>query len=106
MNMGHLFDSIDSHLVAGPGVAVGTNYGPLPKGGSIAEVLHFGGRSAYAIVAKNKKGLAFMGSGGQRIVRRKVIHPPLPARPFMVMQIPEDEIKVGSIFERFIARQS
>jgi phage gpG-like protein len=109
INNAHLLNSISSQPVSsggGAGIAVGTNYGKLAKGGSIAEVLHFGGKGAYTIVAKNKKGLAFMGSGGQKIVRRRVTHPPLPARPFMVLQIPEDEIKVGSIFERHIARQS
>lgn len=109
INNAHLINSISSQPGSsggGAGIAVGTNYGKLAKGGSIAEVLHFGGRSAYTIVAKNKKGLAFMGSGGQRIVRRRVTHPPLPARPFMVMQIPEDEIKVGKIFEDHIAKQS
>lgn len=105
-NMGHLLGSIDSKLTSGPGIAVGTNYGKLAKGGSVAETLHFGGRGAYTIVAKNKKGLAFMGSGGQRIVRRSVVHPPLKPRPFMVMQIPADEIKVGALFEKHIARQS
>jgi hypothetical protein len=103
----HLINSIDSHPVSsggGPGVAVGTNYGKLASG-SIAETLHFGGRKSYTIVAKNKKGLAFMGSGGKRIVRRRVTHPPLPPRPFMVIQIPADEVKAAEIIERFLERK-
>jgi len=101
----HLINSIDSHPVSsggGPGVAVGTNYGKLANG-SISETLHFGGRKSYTIVAKNKKGLAFMGAGGQKIVRRRVTHPPLPPRPFMVLQIPEDEVKAAEIIERHLA---
>lgn len=94
-----LLNSIDSQLVSsggGASVKLGTNV-------SYAAVQHFGGRKKYTIVAKTKKGLAFMGSGGQKIVRRRVTHPPLPARPFMVIQIPEDQVKAVEIIERHLA---
>jgi len=95
-----LINSIQSEPVSsggGAGVEVGTNV-------SYAAVQHFGGRKKYTIVAKNKKGLAFMGSGGQKIVRRRVTHPPLTPRPFMVIQIPEDQVKAAEIIERHLAK--
>jgi phage gpG-like protein len=101
INTGRLLSSIDSQPVSSggrPGVAVGTNV-------SYAAVQHFGGKKTYTIVAKNKKGLAFMGSGGERIVRRRVKHPPLKPRPFMVFQIPADEIKAAEIIGQHLARK-
>src|SRR5216684_484387 len=70
MNFGNLLASIGEEPVSSggdAGVMVGTNYGKLPKGGSIAATLHFGGRGPYTIAAKNAKALAFMGADGGKV---------------------------------------
>jgi len=46
-----------------------------------AAVHEFGGRGTYPITPRFAKALAFMGSQGQMLYRRRVMHPPLPARP-------------------------
>ena len=56
-------------------VDVGTNFGPLAKGGSVAAVHQFGA----VITPKNAKFLRFMGANGYIFSKRVVI----PARPFM-----------------------
>lgn len=75
------------------GVRVGTN---VPY----AAVQHFGGEKEYTIEAK-KKALRFGGPGGF-IFRRRVKHPPLPKRPFMMLQVPEDTDAIGYIFKRHL----
>lgn len=108
INNAHLVKDIHSKVgvtgTGSAGVEVGTNYGKFP-GGSVAATLHFGGRKTYTIVPKNKKFLAFTGAEGQRILARKVTHPPLPPRPFMVLQMPEDRDKAVAIVERYLAKK-
>lgn len=56
-------------------VEVGTNFGPLSRGGSIARVHQYGA----VIKPRQAKFLRFMGSNGYVFSKRVVI----PARPFM-----------------------
>jgi phage gpG-like protein len=107
INNAQLVKSISSNVVSSggdAGVEVGTNYGPIP-GGSIAALMHFGGKKSYTIVPKNKKFLSFMGADGSKVLARKVNHPPPPPRPFMVLQMPEDRDKSVAIVEKYLARK-
>lgn len=77
VNSGRFRSSIDFR-VGGDGaseyVDVGTNFGPLPGGKSIAAVHQFGA----TIVPKQAKFLRFMGANGY--ITKKVV---IPARPFL-----------------------
>jgi phage gpG-like protein len=59
-------------------VDVGTNYGPLNGGGSVAAVHQFGA----VIKPKQAKFLRFMGANGYIFAKKVVV----PARPFMPIQ--------------------
>lgn len=69
---GHLRDSI-SASVSGDTLTVGTNYGPLPSGGTIAGVHQFGA----TIEPKAGEFLVFAGGDGFLVMKRKVT---IPAR--------------------------
>lgn len=79
---GGLMGSID-YQVEGNSVVVGTNYGQLLSGGSIAAVHQFGAK----IEAKPGKALRFFVNGKPVFVKRVTI----PARPFMPEErLPQD----------------
>jgi phage gpG-like protein len=63
------------------GVFVGVNPTVFPW----AAVHEFGGDHAYLITPRQAKALAFMGSDGSTVIRRSVLHPPLPRRPMTTL---------------------
>jgi len=49
-----------------------------------------GGKRAYQVVAVNARALSFI-MDGRRVFAKSVIHPPLPARPFMRPSLEENQ---------------
>jgi phage gpG-like protein len=85
VDRGNLRDSIDYQVSGGDTVEIGTNYGRLPSGGSVAAVHQFGA----TIRPRRGRHLIFTPRGFTHpIFARQVT---IPARPFLPMSgLPQD----------------